>query len=340
MLTWKRFAAAAAIALIAAAAARADDEPTAVAAGSAQAETAPGEAQGAWTMRSEYWLGMFASRISPALQSQLRLPKDQGLLVEALQPESPAVKAGLQQYDILLKGNDKPLTDRSDLLQLIDQVKDGTLTLDLLRAGKHETVRVVPAKRPAHEPGGPWIPEGATAGGLRAGRNFMEGGPLEFRVIRPGQILPPGDPMTNHPGGGPKSLDILTLQTTLADGSKLEITQHGSEQAKVVVTHDKDKWEGTSSDLSKIPEKIRPEVERLLQPVFDHNRIFSKLGEGTMTFVGSAVAAPGFSGHSAVPPDVEKRLGEMQRQIDELRQSVDALQSNTNNKSKSTPKSE
>ena len=55
----------------------------------------------------------------------------------------------------------------------------------------------------------------------------------------------------------------------MADGSKVEITRHGGEPAKVVVTHDKDKWEGTSSDLSKIPEKIRPEVEKLLHPAFD-----------------------------------------------------------------------
>ena len=51
--------------------------------------------------------------------------------------------------------------------------------------------------------------------------------------------------------------------------------RHGAEPAKVVVTHDKDKWEGTSSDLSKIPEKIRPEVEKLLHPAFDHNRMSS-----------------------------------------------------------------
>ena len=54
----------------------------------------------------------------------------------------------------MLKGNDKPLTSFDDLMQLIDQVKDGKLTLELLRAGKHETVTVTPAKRPAHEPGG------------------------------------------------------------------------------------------------------------------------------------------------------------------------------------------
>ena len=38
-----------------------------------------------------------------------------------------------------------------------------------------------------------------------------------------------------------------------------------------------------------------------------------------------AVAAPGIPGQLMIPRDVEKRLGEMQKQIDELRQSVDAF---------------
>jgi serine protease Do len=138
----------------------------------------------------DYWLGVFATRPSPALQAQLTLPKDQGLLVEALQPESPAVKAGLRQYDILLKGNDKPLTGVHDLMQLIGQVKDGKLTLELLRAGKHETVTVTPAKRPARGPEG------------------MGGLPFVFDFVHPGQILPPGGTLIGIPGQPPISPDI------------------------------------------------------------------------------------------------------------------------------------
>ena len=112
--------------------------------------------------------------------------------------------------------------------------------------------------------------------GPNLGPNLMEGRPLEFRIIRPGQILPPGGPMTSLPGGGHATMEIIVhAKTKLADGSKVEITRHGAEPAKVVVTHDKDKWEGTSGDLSKIPEKIRPEVEKLLHPAFDHMRVSS-----------------------------------------------------------------
>ena len=109
----------------------------------------------------------------------------------------------------------------------------------------------------------------------------------------------------------------------------MEITRHGGEPARIVVTRDKDKWEGTSSDLSKIPEKIRPEVEKLLHPAFDPMHVLSTVGEpagGNATYLGGAAGTSGLPGPLVFPPEVERRLGEMQKQIDELRQAVDALQ--------------
>ncbi len=354
MLAWKLSSMVAAAAVLAAVVARADDPPLTITVGSAQTESAAGEAHEpaatltltgtldgtgiVMSMRSEYWLGVVASRPSPALQAQLKLPKDQGLVVEALQPGSPAAKGGIQQYDILLKANDKPLSGLHDLQQLINQVKGGKLTFDLLRAGKHETVTVTPTKRPAHEPGemgALWIPEGAAARSLNVGPNLMPGRPLEFRIIRPGQILPPGGAL---PAIANATVDVTVhTKAKLADGSNVEITQRGAEPAKVVVTRDKDKWEGTSGDLSKIPEKIRPEVEKLLRPPFDRNRFFTRTGEGTVTIVGSAEAAPGLPAPLAVSPDIERRLGAMQKQLDELRHSVDALQGKAKEKSAAKP---
>ncbi len=332
MFAWKLCAAVAATALFTATVARADDAAKVIVVESAQAATLPGSLPGVATVRGDYWLGLFASRPSPALQAQLKLPKDQGLLVEALQPNSPAAKAGVQPYDILLKGNDKPLTDLHDLMQLVDQVKDGKLTLDLLRAGKHETVTVTPAKRPANEPaemGRQWFyAAGPAIRGFSRnfGPDFMEGGPLEFHVIHPGQILPPGGPLPSQL----TTMEITVHATSnLADGSKVEITRHAADPAEVVVTHDKDKWEGTSKDLSKIPEKIRPEVEKLLHPAFDHLRVLATtdgLGGGNAVYFGGAAVPPGLPGPFKVQPDVENRLSELQKQVDELRRSVDALQ--------------
>ncbi len=315
MLTWKRCTLAAAGALMTLSVACAEDTPLTLVVGSTQSQAGtknaadPASGTGTSTIvPNEYWLGVVATRPSPALQAQLSLPQDQGLLVEALQPESPAVKAGLRQYDILLKGNDKPLSGLHDLMQLIEQVKDEKLTLELLRAGKHETVTVTPAKRPASE--------------LRA----MARLPLVFDLVRPGQILPPGS-----------ALYFSGTVQDLADGSMVEITGHGAEPAKVVVTHGKDKWEGTSADLSKIPEMIRPEVEKLLHAGIDRNHFFARTGAGTLTIVGDGDVAREFPGPLMISPDVEKRLRELQKQLDELRQSVDAIQGKAKEKSAAKP---
>jgi hypothetical protein len=159
---------------------------------------------------------------------------------------------------------------------------------------------------------------------------------------------------------------IVHAKATLPDGSKVEIYRHGAEPAKVTVTRDKEKWEGTANDLSKIPEKIRPEVEKLLHPAFDNLQVLATTGGpgggvagpmmapgagpkiivagpgapggGNVTYFGGGLAPPGLPGHFAVSPDVERRLGEMQKQIDELRRSVDALQSKA--KKKAAPKPE
>ena len=339
MFLWKRCVAVAATALLAATAAWAD-EPAA----DANAKVLVNDV-GAPSGQAEYWIGVFASRPSPALQAQLKLSKDQGLLVETVQYNSPAAKAGVQQYDILLKGNDKPLTDIASLLQAIEQVKDGKLTLDLLRAGKHESVTVTPAKRPAGEAGmmgGPWTPaEGAVAREFFGGFGGFEGRPMEFRIFHPGQILSPGGPMTKAAGGEATSVEVMIVtKSTLADGSKVEITRRGTEPAQVVVTHGKQKWEGTSADLSKMPENIRPEVEKLLHTTFEHMRVVPSAGlpaGGNVTFFGSGMG-PGLPGQMAVLPNVEMRLGEMQKQIDELRQAVDALKSKP--KKKAAPKPE
>lgn len=291
-----------------------------------EGESAPVEARGVMFERGEYWLGVLVSPPSPALQAQLKLSQGQGLLVEAVEPKSPAAKAGIQQYDVLLKGNGKPLGDLRDLVKLIGQVKEGKLTLDLLRGGKQETVVATLAKRPAGEMGSGMSPN-ARAWIQRIGPNMNEGEPMQFHIVGPGQILPPGA------AGGPVTAEAkMFIKTKLSDGSQLEITRVGVAPAKVVVTNGKDRWEGTSEDLDKIPEKIRPEVKKHLESMSDHVRIFAAPGgpgSGNVLYFGGAAPPPGIPGTiTAVGPGVEKRLAELQKQVDDLKQRVDALQGN------------
>ena len=134
----------------------------------------------------------------------------------------------------------------------------------------------------------PAATEGQTFSGViqNACSPVAEGRPLEIRVIRSGnaQILP-GGPMAAPAGGGRTTIEIIIhAKTELADGSTIDITRHGAEPPKIVVTHDKEKWEGTAGDLSKVPEKVRPEVEKLLRSTFDHMRFLATTGEGPAAF--------------------------------------------------------
>jgi membrane-associated protease RseP (regulator of RpoE activity) len=101
----------------------------------------------------KYWIGLLGGPI-PAdnpLRAHVDLPEEQGLLVANVVPKSPAAKAGLKQYDILLKGNGKELREMKDLIDLVmsEGAKKGQITLDVLRHNKHETVNLKPEERPA-----------------------------------------------------------------------------------------------------------------------------------------------------------------------------------------------
>ncbi len=260
---------------------------------------------------SEYWLGIMIAPPSPEAREKLKLPDGQGLMVENVEPKSPADKAGLKPHDVLLKANDKPLGDLRDLLRLINEVKEGKLTFDVLRDGKHETIVAQPSKRTSSDVAEvrKWMET--------LGPRMSQGQSLRFHIVRPGQIVAYSGAEAGEPNAAVTKLDV-TVQTkaTLADGSQVEITRHGSDPAKVVMTCEGDmgtkaRWEGTSSNLSKIPQKCRPDVERLLNSSMGQSNFFAA-GEMPGTIVAG--------------PNVEKRLSEMQKQIDDLRKQVEALQ--------------
>jgi len=103
----------------------------------------------------QFWIGLSGSPIPPdhMLRAQVDLPENEGLLVQVVASNSPASKAGLKQFDILAKANDKELHEMQDLVDLVasEGPKKGQLKFDVLRRGKHETVTVTPEDRPASE---------------------------------------------------------------------------------------------------------------------------------------------------------------------------------------------
>ncbi len=100
------------------------------------------------TAREVTWLGVATEETSDALASQLGLESGQGLLVNYVEPESPAAKAGLQKHDVLVELGDQMLVLPAQLRKLVQLKKEGdTVKLVLHRGGKKQTVSAKLAKR-------------------------------------------------------------------------------------------------------------------------------------------------------------------------------------------------
>jgi serine protease Do len=87
------------------------------------------------------YLGVETSQVPDVVSEQLGLAKGLGLVVEYVEPNSPAASAGVQQNDILKMLNDQILIEPSQLRKLLQTFPEGTeVTLTILRKGKEQKV--------------------------------------------------------------------------------------------------------------------------------------------------------------------------------------------------------
>jgi membrane-associated protease RseP (regulator of RpoE activity) len=223
----------------------------------------------------EYWIGLKGGDI-PAdhpLRAHLDLPEHQGLLVAEVVPKGPAAKAGLKQYDILLKANNNALHDMKDLIDLVksEGPKKGQIMLEILRHNKRESLTLTPDKTPADAPLA--SREGGGGGGVEFGTGMPEGNPgvpddvfqqlqqfqqqlrgrmpMGFRDLGPGVIV----------GGGGQGFG------NMPNGVSMSITKEGDKPAHITLKRGDKTWEFDGNDaeaLKKLPEDLRPFAERML----------------------------------------------------------------------------
>src|SRR6266550_965364 len=94
------------------------------------------------------YLGVETSQVPDVVSEQLGLAKGLGLVVEYVEPNSPAASAGIQQNDILKMVNDQILIEPSQLRKLLQTFSDGTeVTLTILRKGKEQKITAKLAKK-------------------------------------------------------------------------------------------------------------------------------------------------------------------------------------------------
>jgi serine protease Do len=106
------------------------------------------------------YLGVDTSQVPTVVSDQLGLAKGFGLVVDYVEPNSPAATAGVQQNDILKMLDDQILIEPSQLRKLLQTFPEGTeVTLTVLRKGQEQKLtaklarKEVPQRRSAF-PGG------------------------------------------------------------------------------------------------------------------------------------------------------------------------------------------
>jgi S1-C subfamily serine protease len=114
------------------------------------------------------YIGITTAPLSPTIVRDFNLPATKGALVQAVEPGSPAAKAGLRAGktptgggviaggDLIVGVGGKPVSTPADIAAAIATAKPGqTVTIQYFRAGAKRTATVTLADRPAKAPSTP-----------------------------------------------------------------------------------------------------------------------------------------------------------------------------------------
>ncbi len=89
------------------------------------------------------YLGVGVYAITEDFVKLLNLESKKGALVNTVDPDSPADKAGLKRYDVIVEIDGKPIKDGDDLQFKVAEIKPGTkVDLAIIRDGKQKTIPV------------------------------------------------------------------------------------------------------------------------------------------------------------------------------------------------------
>jgi serine protease Do len=95
------------------------------------------------------YLGVRYAAITQDVQSYLKLPNRQGVLVIQVEPDSPAAKAGIEARDIILRLGKREIKQQDDVAEIIRNSKVGEkLPVVVRRGGKQVELTVTIGERP------------------------------------------------------------------------------------------------------------------------------------------------------------------------------------------------
>ena len=103
---------------------------------------------------SRGFIGVILTDVTPDLQRSLKLPVSRGALVQDVSEGSPAQRAGVRPYDIILSVDGREIWTNEELIRDISGRQPGTMArLDVLRDGRHQATPVKLTERPPRDRG-------------------------------------------------------------------------------------------------------------------------------------------------------------------------------------------
>jgi serine protease Do len=116
-------------------------------------------------------IGVAIQEVTKELAESFGLAKPQGALVASVEKGSPADKAGIEAGDVILRFNDKPVTQSSDLPRIVGNTKPGTkATMQVWRNGATKDLTVTVGEMPDEPASGRTWKRGKSAEAAPANR--------------------------------------------------------------------------------------------------------------------------------------------------------------------------
>ena len=97
------------------------------------------------------WLGVHVSDVNAESARELKLASEYGVVVDEVEEESPAAKAGLQAKDVILSFADERVRSSEQLRRLVRETPAGrSVAVQISRDGQTRTLQVTPEAHQAH----------------------------------------------------------------------------------------------------------------------------------------------------------------------------------------------
>ncbi len=303
--------------------------------------------------RAQYWFGVAVENIPPTVAKQLKLKPDQGLMVVAVLPDSPAERAGLKAEDLLVELDGVPLTSQEDLARAAN-TNPGTYRVNgevqlatplmkmsaitFLREGDRQTVNVMPALRPesmlvlGDNRANFMVQNGRGMGNAPGAANNAAA--MEVRNV----VLPNGTTAQVGPGyrvdltgaaagngdrdDGASTLVVQSIKQLMERGETVVLTQQtdGAGNVKNRITAGGKSYAVETGKVELLPAELRPLAMQLLAGSPAPSKVGTDVASAAKANAIAVGGTPAVGGNALEQrvSDLEKQNQALQEQLKEL----------------------